>query len=119
MDNVLFPLWIIAAHLAGDYIIQNDWMATNKKGNWWPLTVHIATYMLFFVPLLWVGLSPLQFILIAAQHAAQDYTNFVYWFMNKTGKIGLAKPPLGPWGIIATDNSFHLVSIVLILTFVP
>ena len=52
---------IIAAHLLGDYIIQNDWMAKGKKGGWWPLTVHIVTYM---IPFVFLEISWLQLLFI-------------------------------------------------------
>ncbi|MBT2390812.1 DUF3307 domain-containing protein [Streptomyces sp. ISL-1] len=30
----------LLAHLAGDYLIQSDWMATEKVKRWWPAVVH-------------------------------------------------------------------------------
>lgn len=56
--------WLIA-HLIGDYVFQNDWMARGKKESSWVGTVHVATYM---IPFLFIGLSWWQLLLIAVQH---------------------------------------------------
>jgi hypothetical protein len=39
----------LLAHLAGDYLIQSDWMATEKVKRWWPAVVHGTTYGLPFL----------------------------------------------------------------------
>lgn len=99
--------WIYA-HLIGDYILQNDWMANNKKKSSVACTIHVATYML---PFLFCGLSWWQFALIAGQHYLQDRTTFVTWFMARTGKTkdGFLAPPMAPWSIIVTDNVLHVL----------
>ncbi len=33
----------LLAHLVGDYLIQSDWMATEKVKRWWPAIVHGTT----------------------------------------------------------------------------
>lgn len=96
-------------HLVGDYLIQNDWMAQNKK----KLTligelacqIHCITYSL---PFLLIG-SPLAVLVIYLTHYAIDRSKFVLWFMKVTGKQDFAKPPMAPWGIISVDNTFHIV----------
>jgi len=60
-----FTLPWIYAHLIGDYLIQNDWMALNKKKNSWICLVHVLTYM---IPFLFTSINPLGLFLIAAQH---------------------------------------------------
>ena len=37
-------LGIILAHLVGDYLIQSDWMASEKTKKWWPAIAHGITY---------------------------------------------------------------------------
>jgi hypothetical protein len=97
--------WIYA-HLIGDYLIQTDWMAANKKASSTACMVHVATYMLpfLFTPLAWWQLA-----LIAAQHFAQDRTQFVPWFMRVKGSSGFMQSPLSPWSIIVTDNILHVL----------
>lgn len=40
----------ILAHLAGDYLIQTEWMATEKLRRHGPAAVHAATYTACFLP---------------------------------------------------------------------
>ena len=88
--------WIYA-HLIGDYILQNDWMALNKKRKPIPCIVHTVTYML---PFLLCGFSWLQIFLIALQHSIQDGSNVTVWLMKKKGQARFASPPMAPWSII-------------------
>jgi len=114
--------WFLA-HLVGDYIFQNDWMAAGKKQKSWICIIHVLTYLLPFyigsvttldghvmLPLLWW-----QFVLIGVQHFIQDRTSLVVWFMHKKGQAKFAQPPMAPWSIIVTDNILHLVWIAIVL----
>jgi len=102
--------WIYA-HLIGDYLIQNDWMAKEKKNSHFVCTVHILTYM---VPFLFCQLTWWQFLLVAIQHWIQDRTHIVGWFMSKSGKQSFLKD-MGPWSAILTDNIIHILWMALIL----
>ncbi len=54
-----FVLWLLIAHAVGDYLIQSDWMATEKTKRWWPAVAHGATYGIpfaFLVPSVWAWL---------------------------------------------------------------
>ena len=97
--------WIYA-HLIGDYIIQNDWMAMNKKKSTPICLVHIATYM---IPFLWCGFNWWQMLLIAAQHFVLDRTNIVMWFMKVKGSEGFATGVCFPWSVITVDNAMHFL----------
>lgn len=99
----------IILHAVGDYLIQNDWMAQNKKQKTWigelACQIHCITYSLpFFLITNWLGV-----LIIYITHYAIDRSNFVMWYMKVTRKTDFAKPPLGPWSIFAVDNTFHLV----------
>lgn len=102
--------WILA-HLIGDYLLQNDWMALNKKSKSWICAVHVATYML---PFLFCGFAWWQLALIAGQHYLQDRTNFIMWLMKVKGSEGFATGPCAPWSIIVTDNIIHILFIAFI-----
>jgi hypothetical protein len=39
----------LIAHLAGDYCLQNQWMADNKINRSWPCAVHCLLYTLPFL----------------------------------------------------------------------
>lgn len=97
--------WIYA-HLIGDYLLQNDWMALNKKQSSWHCLVHVVVYM---VPFLFTGLLFWQIILIGVQHFLQDRTQFVVWLMKVKGSEKFGTGPCAPWSIIVTDNILHIL----------
>ena len=102
--------WALA-HLVGDFIIQNDWMASRKKQDSWACFVHVVTYL---IPFLLTDLSIWQILIIGVQHYAQDRSHFVEWFMRKTGKASFIEPPMGPWSVIIVDATLHLVFIAFV-----
>lgn len=102
--------WIYA-HLIGDYLLQNDWMAKNKKTSSFVCLAHIVTYIL---PFTFCGFSWLQLFVIALQHFVQDRTSLVKWFLENTGKSEFASPPMAPWSIIIVDNIFHILTIATV-----
>lgn len=108
----------LVLHLVGDYLLQNDWMAQNKKkqGNLGLLacTVHCTLYSL---PFLLIG-TPLQVAIIFITHFLIDLWFFVKWYMNLVGQKQFAQPPTAPWSIFFVDNTFHLVCNYLALTLV-
>ena len=104
--------WIYA-HLIGDYLLQNDWMAQGKKRSWWIATIHVICYI---IPFLFIGASFLQFILIALQHLIQDRTNFIVWLMVLKGSSKFTEPPMAPWSIIVTDNIVHILWIAFVMS---
>jgi hypothetical protein len=103
--------WIFA-HLIGDYFLQNDWMALNKKTKSVPALVHVIFYC---IPFLFCNLEWWQFSLIGLQHFIQDRTNFVVWFMKFKGSEKFASGPCAPWSIILTDNILHILFIAFIV----
>lgn len=104
--------WIYA-HLIGDYLLQNDWMAKGKKADSRVCTIHVLIYMLRF---LFTGMAWWQLALIALQHWLQDRTDFVFWSMKAMGRNEFVAQPLAPWSIIITDNIFHILWIALVAT---
>lgn len=111
-------LSLLVAHCVGDYLLQNDWMATNKKRCSFVCAFHSATYLIPFVALAY-RLQTWQLVLILVQHFAQDRTGFVLWFMTHTGQEKFASPPMAPWSIFVVDNTFHLLWIVIVVNFIP
>ena len=102
--------WIYA-HLIGDYLIQNDWMALNKKKSSWVCFVHIITYL---IPFCFTGLFWWQIVLIGLQHYIQDRTQFVMWFMKVKGSEGFSTGPCAPWSFIVVDNILHILFMALV-----
>lgn len=102
--------WIYA-HLIGDYLIQNDWMAMNKKKSSLACTVHVATYM---IPFAFCGFRWWQIALIALQHWLVDRTQFISWFMRVKGSSNFSNGVCFPWSDIVVDNISHIIWIALI-----
>lgn len=102
--------WIYA-HLIGDYLLQNDWMAFEKKKNSLVCLVHVTTYL---TPFLFCDFHWWQLLLIGAQHFAQDRTGFIVWLMKIKGSEKFATGPCSPWSIIVTDNIIHILTIAVV-----
>lgn len=99
----------IIGHLVGDYLLQNDAMATRKKQSSWWCGLHCALWTLSVAVFAGWWSNPTALAILFATHFAQDRTQFVAWWMNKMGQQGFAKPPLAPWSVIVVDNVLHLV----------
>lgn len=98
--------WFIG-HLIGDYLLQNDWMALNKKLRTWPCSVHCLLWAFSVWFCAWWPLWTLPILFTA--HFVQDRTNVVRWIMEHKGQKAFASPPMAPWSLIVIDNTMHLV----------
>ncbi len=104
-------MWIILlCHLIGDFILQTDKMATQKKIDWKVCLLHVCVYMIPLV--LFSKLGVVALLLIAVQHYIQDRTGFVKWFMVNTGSKEFAKHF---WAMVAVDQIFHVTWITLVV----
>jgi len=106
--------WILA-HLIGDFLIQSDYLALNKKRSSWICALHVITYM---IPFLWCDLTYQQLLAIAIQHYIIDRTDVVVWFMHAKGSTQFALGPCSPWSIIVIDNILHILWIAWIASLV-
>jgi hypothetical protein len=107
----------LVLHLVGDYLLQNDWMARNKKDRSLKgeaaCQVHCILYSL---PFLLIA-SPVCVFFIYLTHYLIDRFYFIRWYMNTVGQKEFAKPPTAPWSIFFVDNTFHLLSNYLIINY--
>ncbi|MGW3816333.1 DUF3307 domain-containing protein [Streptomyces sp. NPDC005046] len=72
----------LLAHLADAYLIQSDWMATEKVKRWRPAIVHGTTYGL---PFLLITQSPLALAVIVVTHIVLDRyraAKYLVWARN-------------------------------------
>jgi hypothetical protein len=117
-------LVFVVCHMAGDFLLQTDWQALNKRGGLFgggpspvarrALLSHVFVYTLVFVPaIVWVasettslayGLLALVFI----PHLVQD-DGRVLMAWNRQIKHGTAEP--GDMLYMAIDQSFHVVTL--------
>jgi hypothetical protein len=102
----------IVGHMIGDYVLQNDYLANNKKQSssvcfvhalLWTLSVCVCTWC-------WNGWFALW---LFATHFIIDRTNFIAWWMDNVSGQGGFKKHLGPWSVIAVDNTFHLITLII------
>jgi|SRR6185437_5500754 len=110
-----FALPWLLAHFIGDYLLQNDWMAVNKKKSSLACTIHVTLYML---PFLLTELTIIQFILVYAQHWIQDRTKFISWWCKTMGSFQAElKTPALPWGHFIVDNIFHVIWVWVVVQY--
>lgn len=103
--QTLLP-YFIAAHLAGDFLLQNNWMAANKARSHAACAVHVAAYLTPFVALVaFAGAPLLAVLLVGAQHYAQDrYALHLRW-MATYRQTPPDKWPVGP---LCVDQAMHV-----------
>ena len=114
----VFAVFVVC-HLTGDFLLQTDWQATNKRGglgrdpvNRRALFSHVTVYTLVFVPaLIWVAShsSALAYALLAVifiPHLVQDDAR-VLMAWNRTVKRSSPNP--GDTLYMAIDQAFHVV----------
>lgn len=116
-------LWLLLAHLAGDYIIQTDWMAQEKTRRWWPAVAHALTYGL---PFLFLTQSPAALAVITGTHLVIDryrLARHICWVKTLASPKRYRRPwtecratgfppdmPvwLSTWLMIIVDNTVHI-----------
>jgi hypothetical protein len=101
----------LVAHLIGDYILQNDFQAQNKRKSSWVCALHCTLYS--GIMFCYTGWPWWVMFLVWVEHFLQDRTPFVAWFMRFNRQERFMQPPLGPWSMIVVDNTFHLTFLFL------
>ena len=112
----------LLAHVVGDFFLQSDWMALNKKDRALPCLIHVLLYGL---PFLFLTTSPAALAVIVGTHFAIDHwtlARYPIWLKNKV--LGGSKPwrdcqatgfdpdrPiwLAVWLTIIVDNAIHII----------
>lgn len=118
-------MYILLAHLTGDYLLQSDWMATRKTSAWVPAITHGITYTL---PHALITQNPWALLIIGGTHIIIDryrLARHLVWLKNHLAPRGQRTPPWRectatgyppdrPRGLttalmIVADNSVHLI----------
>lgn len=105
--------WLLIGHFIGDWMLQNDWMARNKRGRWWsaPCVVHCLVYTTTLVLIVWLGSGrtaeftqlALLFVLVLLSHWLIDGFNLAeHWgrVINQTQNENVR---------IVVDQTMHLL----------
>jgi hypothetical protein len=111
-------------HFVGDYILQSDWMATEKTQKWVPAVAHATTYTL---PFLLLTRNPIALLVIGGTHLIIDHyrlARHLVWVKNFLGPRRTWRPwaecsatgypsdrPvwLTTWLLIIADNTVHIL----------
>lgn len=115
----IFVVFIVC-HLVGDFLLQTDWQALNKRGGLGgdpvarrALASHLTAYGLAFVPaFIWIGIerdpavAVLAAVLVLVPHLIQDDGRLVRAYVARAK--GLEPKPGGL--MVAVDQSFHVVA---------
>lgn len=124
----------IIGHLVGDYLLQNDWMALNKKQGSWACALHCliwTTSVMVFSGwgaqdgVLWTLLWPeargklvIICLLLFTTHFIQDRTQIIrFWMTRINRQPKFAEPPMAPWSLIVVDNVWHILMLWIIWRF--
>lgn len=116
----------IIGHLVGDYLLQNDWMALNKKspgphGNT-ACVVHCAIWTFAVIVFSEWYRSPHLFLVCTVlflTHYAQDRTQIIrFWMTRINRQPKFVEPPMAPWSIIVVDNVWHIVALWAVWKFI-
>lgn len=114
----------LLCHLIGDYWLQDDWMALNKKKDPRIAILHAFVYTL---PFLFLTRNPWSLLIIFLTHAYIDGSNFTgklnqlkNWnFDNPSGYDEEKRPDwIWVWLLIIQDNSLHLIINYLTLRYI-
>lgn len=106
-------LGLLVAHLLGDYVLQDDYMAANKKKSslvclWHCVTYTLAVWLCTVAWMPWWGL-----LLCCALHYPIDRYNVIGPYMRAMNQ-GVFLDKLGPWSAIVVDNVYHLACLYAI-----
>jgi hypothetical protein len=82
----MFTATQLICHAIGDYVLQSDWMASNKTKSVVPALCHVITYAL---PFLFLRPSWLALAVIVSTHFVIDHwrlARYVVWAKNWIGR---------------------------------
>jgi len=112
---------LIVAHLVGDWLLQTEWMATEKPHNWRALVAHVAVYhaLIFAVLGFRYGYGDVRVYgvvaVLALTHAMLDRRWPVVRIMRLL-RISVTRPP-EQWLEIAVDQSLHILLLAVAVVF--
>jgi len=113
-------LYLLGAHLIGDWIIQTSWMATEKSKSILPLLAHVFTYHIFVFGALYLAGVDLitnlwATLFLAATHAVLDNRRFEFWWIWAVKGV---KEEVPIWLLLGVDQAFHLILILIVSLWV-
>lgn len=114
-------LLAIIGHLVGDYLLQNDWMALNKKkpGRIGAVTCSVHAFIWTCCVCSFAGWWSTLYapVLLHVAHFWQDRTTIITRWMFAIGQKQFVTGPCAPWSVIVVDNVWHIVSLWAVWRF--
>lgn len=107
----------LVGHLVGDYLLQDDWMAKEKRTRSAVCALHAGLWTVAVCVFTgWFAWPAVLFLFLT--HFLQDRTGFARWWMTAcVNQWDFAFGPLGPWSIIVVDNTWHAVALWITARF--
>ncbi len=113
--------WLLMGHLVGDWLLQSDWMATDKKNGLLTLAgaAHFTTYTAVIMVALWLSgamnnkpafYPVLSAIIIFFSHWLLDSTDIVKLWMRFYGQSDSKK-----FVQVVVDQTIHLLVLTLVV----
>jgi hypothetical protein len=142
MLNAEFSFNFIIGHIVGDYILQNNWMALNKKNSVMAALVHCIVYTVAICVSIYQTLlqQSIERIIIVAilvflSHVVLDYTDLVDSFLHairgrswkrsfdlasKQVNQNIASAIIAYTAIVQTvvDNALHIIMMYFIFKLI-
>jgi hypothetical protein len=118
----------LVAHMVGDYLLQTDWQARNKRGGLSgggvarkALVSHVTTYTLAFVPaFIWIGSdldavwAIVAAVLVYVPHLVIDDGRLVGLYLARVKRVDGLNVGLAA----SVDQSFHVLSLFLVAVMI-
>lgn len=105
--------WLFAGHMAGDFLLQNKWMAQNKTRAAAPLLLHSALYSaavwLFSLGAGGGGLRPWWLAAIFISHVLLDNRLFVRLWCKRVTRSHPSEALAA-----LTDQAWHIVALAAV-----
>ncbi|KFL63784.1 DUF3307 domain-containing protein [Bacillus cereus ATCC 10876] len=117
--NVSLFIVLYIGHKIGDYLLQTDYQAVNKKDNWIALISHCFIYTLAvsIMAYVFVGFFNWTAIFILfISHIIIDRKIFLNWWAKNIKRIRDTEEPAVQPGLIELDQAFHYI-ILFIISF--
>lgn len=103
--------FLMACHLCGDFLLQNDWMQAKGK-NSFVCTVHVACYSIpFWLVAFKLGVPYWAVVVILLEHWAQDRFGLHLKWMKAYKQSTPDKWPVGP---LCIDQAMHVTFIAIV-----
>jgi hypothetical protein len=113
----------LVAHMVGDYLLQTDWQARNKRGGLTAggtsrraLVAHVTTYTVAFLPaFIWIGSeldavwAIVAAVLVYVPHLLIDDGRLVGFYLARVKRVEGMNLSLAA----SVDQSFHVLSLFL------